>query len=68
MLAASVGYDALYAGIPYQDPPPELQRRYEANARVASQIEGWGGNVILIGIGTVVVTQVTVRVRRRLRR
>jgi uncharacterized protein involved in cysteine biosynthesis len=58
-------YDALYAGIPYQDPPPDLERRYQANSKVASRIEGWGGNLILLGIGVVVVNQVDRRVRRR---
>jgi hypothetical protein len=64
LLAVGVGYDVLYVGIPYQDPPPALEHQYQDNARIASRIEGWGGDLILLGLGAVVVTQVVLRVQR----
>jgi hypothetical protein len=64
LLAVGVGYDLLYVGIPYQDPPPALERRHQENGRIASRIERWGGDLIVVGLGTVVVTQVVLRVRR----
>jgi hypothetical protein len=37
-------YDVLFAGIPYPDPTPALQARYEFHSRIASMIRraGWG--------------------------
>jgi hypothetical protein len=64
LLAVGVGYDLLYVGIPCQDPPPALERQYQENGRIASRIEGWGGDLILVGLGTVVLTQVVLRVQR----
>lgn len=64
LLAVGVGYDLLYVGIPYQDPPPLLERRYQDDGRIASRIEGWGGDLILLGLGTLVVTQVVLRAQR----
>jgi hypothetical protein len=65
LLAVGVGYDLLYVGLPDQDPAPELERRYQEDDRLASRIESWGGDLILFGLGAVVVTQVVLRVRRR---
>ena len=42
-------YDVLFAGIPYQDPTPALQARYELHSRIASIIR-WGGvGICLLG-------------------
>lgn len=41
MLAGFV-YDLAFAGIPYQDPPPELAAGYAFHSQVASTIR-WGG-------------------------
>ena len=35
-------YDVIFAGIPYQDPPPELLERYDGHKRIASFICGLG--------------------------
>ena len=35
-------YDAVFAGIPYQDPTPELVAKYNFHSEVASLIR-WGG-------------------------
>ena len=42
-------YDVLFAGIPYQDPTPEMSARYAHHAHIAS-VMGWlGAAVILSG-------------------
>ena len=50
-LAIFVGgwlYDIVFAGIPYQDPTPELSARYKFHASIASGIR-WFGFIVLIG-------------------
>jgi hypothetical protein len=47
--AAGFMYDLLYAGIPYQDPPPELQAHYNVHASIASAIETIGLLVMAVG-------------------
>jgi hypothetical protein len=42
-------YDGLFAGIPYQDPTPELQERWEYYKSVASVFYKTGGMVLLLG-------------------
>ncbi len=42
-------YDVMFAGIPYQDPTPEMSARYEHHARIASVIRWCGVAVFLIG-------------------
>ena len=64
LLAVGVGSDLPYVGIPYQDPSPALERRHQENGLVASRIEGWGGDLILLGLATIVVTQVVLRAQR----
>ncbi len=54
-------YDVLFAGIPYQDPPPTLQQQYAANAAIAQTLYALGGVIILLGI----VISVVQWVRRR---
>lgn len=56
LMAAGIGlvflgfvYDVLFAGIPYQDPPPELAAEYARQARIAGFIS-WLG-VPLLGAG-----------------
>lgn len=46
-------YDVLFAGIPYQDPPPELAAEYDRQARVAELIS-WLG-VPPLGAGAVAI-------------
>lgn len=38
VICMGLTYDVLFAGIPYQDPPPELVARYNFHTRVASGI------------------------------
>jgi hypothetical protein len=51
-LAALIGgfcYDVIFAGIPYQDPTPELERQYELHCQVASYLEMAGALILAIG-------------------
>jgi hypothetical protein len=42
-----VMYDALFAGLPYQDPTPEMQADWLFHGKVAGWIM-WSGSVILL--------------------
>lgn len=42
-------YDILFAGIPYQDPPPDLQARYKADQETAASIMTVGFYIIVPG-------------------
>lgn len=42
-------YDAMFAGIPPQDPPLELQIQYARDAKIASSIMGAGLIVTIVG-------------------
>ena len=42
-------YDVLFAGIPYQDPTPELQSRWEFHKSVAGGFYKTGG-IVLLGL------------------
>ncbi|MCJ7592303.1 MAG: hypothetical protein MUO51_13200 [Woeseiaceae bacterium] len=52
-------YDVIFAGIPYQDPTPEMSTRYSRHAHIASTIRWYGlGGVLfgaLAGVGRCVV-------------
>lgn len=51
-LALVVGgflYDVLFAGIPYQDPTPAMQQRYDFDSGVASYIEMTGAVMVICG-------------------
>lgn len=43
-------YDVLFAGIPYQDPTPELQARYDFHSSVAEIFYTTGGIVFWAGL------------------
>ncbi len=47
---AGLGYDLTFAGIPYQDPTPEMAVRFRFHSRVARVIELGGLEVLLLGI------------------
>jgi hypothetical protein len=49
LLAGGFVYDVIYAGIPYQDPTPEMSARYAFHARVASIIYLTGAGVLVVG-------------------
>jgi hypothetical protein len=43
-------YDVLFAGIPYQDPTPELQAQYDFHSSVAGWFYKTGGILLLAGL------------------
>ena len=43
-------YEVLFAGIPYQDPTPELQARYDFHGAVAGWFYKTGGIALLLGV------------------
>jgi len=43
-------YDVLFAGIPYQDPTPELQAQYNFHSSVAGWFYKTGGILFLVGL------------------
>ncbi len=50
-LALTIGfvYDLMFAGIPYQDPSPELQARYRFHSRVAGVLLVTGLILAVVG-------------------
>lgn len=43
-------YDWKYAGIPYQDPPPELLKKYNYHRSIADTITDSGFIILMLGI------------------
>lgn len=50
IIAAGFIYDVEFAGIPYQDPTPEMQQHYNHEAHIASVIEFVGACVFVFGL------------------
>lgn len=49
LLLGGFFYDVIFAGIPYQDPTPEMSARYDFHAHIASVIRWIGFGVFLFG-------------------
>jgi hypothetical protein len=49
LLAGGFVYDVVYAGIPYQDPTPEMSARYAFHARIASIFYLSGAGFCVVG-------------------
>jgi hypothetical protein len=64
VIASGFAYDVAFAGIPFQDPPPELRRRYDRDAHVAARIESFGGYITLAGGIAIVAAWIVRRPRR----
>ncbi|HKU94283.1 MAG TPA: hypothetical protein VJR58_03355 [Vineibacter sp.] len=58
-------YDVLFAGIPYQDPPPELAAQYDREAWIAGFIS-WLGVPLLMAGGIALLMTLFVGADRRL--
>jgi hypothetical protein len=56
--AAGFAYDLAFAGLPYQDPTPEMQARWRFHQGVASLIELSGVGVLLLGTAGLAVVGV----------
>lgn len=50
LVFAGLIYDVMFAGIPYQDPTPELQARWKFHQSVAGLICKLGSIVLLLGV------------------
>ena len=50
MILAGFVYDVLFAGIPYQDPTPQMQADYDFHAKLASVARWVGGCGIGVGV------------------
>ena len=61
LLAAGFAYDVVFAGLPYQDPTPEMTLRYNHQKILAERIMQVGGLVFAVGIVTGVVCFLTSR-------
>jgi hypothetical protein len=55
LFVSGFAYDILFAGIPYQDPSPQMQANYTFHARIASAIQRVGVAALLGGLATGVV-------------
>ncbi len=49
LIVISGVYNVIFAGIPYQDPPPELAARYAFHSSIANAIFLLGGAFFLAG-------------------
>jgi hypothetical protein len=49
VVGAGFFYDVSFAGIPYQDPTPEMSARYAHHSRIAATICSVGGVTFLLG-------------------
>jgi hypothetical protein len=49
LMLAGFAYDVMCAGIPAQDPTPEMRRQYAANARIASTLCWAGAGAFVAG-------------------
>lgn len=61
LLIVGVAYDVLFAGIPYQDPTPELAASYDRHARIATVLCRAGGGTL----GTAVVATIVIFIKNR---
>jgi hypothetical protein len=63
LLAGGFIYDVMFAGIPYQDPTPEMEANYAHHAAVASSIYWAGLECMLLGCVLVIIRRITQRWR-----
>jgi hypothetical protein len=57
--------DAMFAGLPYQDPTPELEANYRFHSEVASAIEQTGLGIIGLGFVGLIVVDIWRMVKKR---
>lgn len=67
LVFAGFSYDILFAGIPPQDPPPDIAASYAFHARVASQIMRAGMVAFLIGIAASALMGIVALMSKRMR-
>ena len=49
VVAGGIVYDVLQAGLPYQDPTPEMRMQWERDARIAALIRRAGMGLVVLG-------------------
>jgi len=64
LLVGGFVYDVMFAGIPYQDPTPEMSARYARHSRIASVLCWTGVGAFLFG-GVAGIIRLVVRWSRR---
>lgn len=64
LLLGGAIYNVMFAGIPYQDPTPEMSARYAHHARIASVICRLGLGVFLVGSVACIIGLIVRRFRR----
>lgn len=55
MILMGFVYDVLFAGIPYQDPTPEMIANYNLHSQIAATIRWMGVRVCFVGGGVFVM-------------
>ena len=63
LLVGGFIYDVMFAGIPYQDPTPEMSARYAHHAHIASTICWFGVGFFLVGCFAGIIRLVVRRFR-----
>ncbi len=63
LIGTGYAYDAMFAGVPFQDPTPELAARYAHHAEIAAWIGRAGLAVLVSGLGLALVWQGLRRLR-----
>lgn len=64
LMGLGFAYDVFFAGIPFQDPTPQLRAQYAHDAAIARGLELAG--VLTIGVGLVMAVVRRLRLARRL--
>lgn len=54
-LSCGLVYDVLFAGIPFQDPPPDLAARYARHAHIARTIQMAGAILCMSSTGVAIL-------------
>lgn len=66
LLVGGFIYDVMFAGIPFQDPTPEMSARYAQQAQIGATICWLGVGVFAFGLLSSIVRLVVRRFRRPL--
>lgn len=65
LILSGFAYDLVFAGIPYQDPTPEMFARHAFHSRIASGFYTSGGNAFLVGVTAGVIRVIIRRLSSR---
>lgn len=55
LILAGFAYDSMFAGVPYQDPTPELAARYARHAEIAAWLGRSGLALLIAGTGLAIL-------------